>query len=437
MRRRITALAVLTATVAVLLFAIPLAIAVARYLASDERSELQNAAARVAASVSGDLTLGQRRQIAGAEGGTDVTVYDSGGARISGTGPITMSASTRSALAGNAVNATEHGRIVAAAPVSDGDTVTGAVTVSSDRGQLIARTVRAWAAMTAAALTAIAVSGFAARRYTRRLSEPLEKLVDIARQMGTGQRAVRASLSQIAELDTLATALNAGADRIEQTLRNEREFTANASHQLRTPLSGIRLELEAALLDHDSDARAAMGRALAATDDLETTITALLSIARDRPAATPVQMEDVLSRVRRRWTGRLAGQNRPLRIDSGDMQAQQVNCSAPALAEIIDVLLDNAERHGTGAVSVVVRAVPAAVAIDVSNEGPAITVPSRELFDRRNSHASGHGIGLSLARSLVEADGGRLTLTSADPPTFTVLLPINRDAGGAAPESGS
>jgi len=87
-------------------------------------------------------------------------------------------------------------------------------------------------------------------------------------------------------------------------------------------------------------------------------------------------------------------------------------------------LLDNAAVHGRGAVTVSVRDAAGALAVDVADEGPGIEVADAELFVRRSSRAAGHGIGLALARSLAEAEGGRLRLTRPSPPTFTLLLPV-------------
>jgi signal transduction histidine kinase len=426
-RRRITLLAVLASSLAVLLFAVPLAIAVARYLASDERNELQRSAATAAAGVSGDLNSTGVSGRAGLEAGAQLTVYGPSGTRISGPGPVTAPALVRAALAGRAGTGTGRGRLIAAAPVSDGDTVIGAVTVTTTIGQLYTRIGIAWTEMVAVALAAIAVTAIAAGRYGRGLSTPLEQLADTAQRLGDGQRGTLAAPSRIPELDTVARALNDSAGRLHTTIDRERQFTADASHQLRTPLAGLRLELETALLDETADNRAAIGRALAATDHLQDTIEALLSIGRDLPGTSCIHLDDTLTRLRARWTGPLAASNRPLHTDTSALEHNLVRCAPGALDQILDVLLDNAARHGSGAVTVTARPTSGSLAIDVSNAGPAIDTPSHELFRRRTEHCTGHGIGLALARSLAEADGGRLTLTSPHPPTFTLLLPLGHN----------
>ncbi|MBV9921407.1 MAG: sensor histidine kinase, partial [Pseudonocardia sp.] len=96
--------------------------------------------------------------------------------------------------------------------------------------------------------------------------------------------------------------------------------------------------------------------------------------------------------------------------------------SLQATRQILGVLLDNALRHGSGTVTLIAREAAEAVAVDIADEG-RIDVPD-QLFVRRSPTAAGHGIGLALARSLTEAEGGRLVLSRRQPTTFTVLLPL-------------
>ena len=146
----------------------------------------------------------------------------------------------------------------------------------------------------------------------------------------------------------------------------------------------------------------------------------MLALARDTTPSGPIDVRPLLDQIRQRWNGPLAAAGRPLQIDAPS-PLRRARISAPAAGQILDVLLDNAHRHGQGPVTVTVRDSSDIVAIDVVNAGPAITGDPRALFVRRSPDAAGHGIGLALARSLAESEGGRLVLTRPDPPTFTLL----------------
>jgi signal transduction histidine kinase len=227
----------------------------------------------------------------------------------------------------------------------------------------------------------------------------------------------------IEEIDSVNVSVNRTAERLGALLDRERAFTADASHQLRTPLTGLRLQLEAALDQPDADLRSAICDALATTDRLETTIDDLLALARSTALQVePLHAESLMDEVRERWHPRLAAEGRPLRLVVVGQPTGQISTSA--LREILDVLIDNADRHGSGTITVTVRALDGAVAVDVLDDGPALLIDPGTLFERRAPGENGHGIGLALARRIAEAQGGRLRLTSSDPPTFTVLLPL-------------
>jgi signal transduction histidine kinase len=162
--------------------------------------------------------------------------------------------------------------------------------------------------------------------------------------------------------------------------------------------------------------------ALNQVERLQDTVGTLLALARDAPrgsALTPLQT--LLDDVEQRWHGPLAADGRPLQVRIGD-GVTSARGSPTVLREILDVLLDNAHRHGAGAVGVDVRRTGRFVAIDVSDEGLGPAVAPDELFARRRASADGHGIGLALARSLAYAEGAQLTLSQAAPPVFTLLL---------------
>jgi signal transduction histidine kinase len=111
-----------------------------------------------------------------------------------------------------------------------------------------------------------------------------------------------------------------------------------------------------------------------------------------------------------------------LRVDVEDA-LPLARCAPDALREIIEVLVENAERHGRGAVKIRARRLDPGVIVDVEDEGPGITGDPEAIFERRGPRASGTGIGLALARAVAEAHGARLRLTRAAPhPVFSIML---------------
>jgi signal transduction histidine kinase len=144
--------------------------------------------------------------------------------------------------------------------------------------------------------------------------------------------------------------------------------------------------------------------------------------------------DELMRRVHERWNGPLSAQGRPLRITT-DRPVPAAAMSPQAATAILDVLLDNAYRHGRGVASITVRDADDVLAIDVANEGPAITSDPRDLFaagartgqatgpGAAHSTGPGTGLGLAQARRLAEAEGGRLVLSSAEPVRFTLLVP--------------
>jgi signal transduction histidine kinase len=248
------------------------------------------------------------------------------------------------------------------------------------------------------------------------------RLAAAAQTLGDGDFTVQAPPAGIAEIDAAGAALTRTAERLGDLVGRERAFSADASHQLRTPLTGLRLRLETAL--DGGDLRPAVVAALETADRLERTIDELLALARDAPSArTPADLPALLGELERSWDGPLQAAGRSLRLSIAP-GLPGTSASATAVRQILEVLLANATRHGAGTVTVTAREADTAIAVDVADQGSGVTVPAGELFRRRTARAAGHGIGLALARALAEAEGGRLLLTRAAPaPVFTLLLP--------------
>jgi signal transduction histidine kinase len=278
-------------------------------------------------------------------------------------------------------------------------------------------------ALAGLALGVIVASVLAALWLGRALARPLERRVGAASRLGRGDYSARAPAPAIPEVDAVGDALATTARRLEALVNRERAFSADASHQLRTPLQALRLELEAAELR--GDASPELQAALVQVDRLQDTMTTLLAVARDHPrreVATDVGA--VLDAVGSRWHGPLAAASRPLRIE-GPGTTRRAAADPRVVEQIMEVLLDNAARHGAGVVGVAVRDLDDWLAIDVTDEGTGFGAEPEAAFTRRTTGSDGQGIGLSLARSLADAEGGRLSVTRTGPgPVVTLMLRV-------------
>jgi signal transduction histidine kinase len=396
-----------------------------KYAKSNERTKLLLGADAAAAAVSADVLRGKMpTDLRDPNDGTHLAVYVDRGLRILGTGPEGGDPAVYAALHGEISNKDLNGELVVAVPVTHDTDVIGAVRAASPVMAVYRQVVLVWLGMLGLGGLAIGMVWLVARRQARRLARPLEELSEAARRLGQGDFSVRTIPAAIPEIDSVGSALNSTAGRLDAMLARERSFSADASHQLRTPLTGLRLRLEAALEHPGQDLRQAITDGIAAADRLEQTIEELLALARDTRSsnATPLDLPVLLDEIEAGWHDRLAAQDRALHV-AVDPLAPVSLASTAAVRQVLTVLLDNAATHGSGTVSVAVRNAADALAIDVSDEGTGITAPEPELFTRRSRLADGHGIGLALARSLAEAEGGRLRLTRPAPPTFTLLVP--------------
>ncbi|MEU0792156.1 HAMP domain-containing sensor histidine kinase [Amycolatopsis sp. NPDC005961] len=423
MRRRIISLTVLAALVATVLFALPLGIAVLKYYHDDATADLERAADAAALAVSDALATGRPPIVPPPEDDDEaegvVGVYTPDGRLLAGHGPATGGALERQAASAtlDVVTGHEGDDRVLAVPVISGSRVTGVVRAALPESALTLRIALTWHGMAGLAIVAIGASWLMARRFTTRLVRPLEELATAAGRLGDGDFTVRGPRAGIAEIDRVGEALDTTAARIGSTLERERAFSAEASHQLRTPLTGLRLQLEAALETPEADPLAAIRAGIASADRLERTIEDLLALGRERRAPrAELDLDALLEEVREAGEALLSPHGRTLRIIRQEPPPARV--AAAAVRQVLGVLLDNAATHGRGTVTLVARDAGDTLAIDVADEGPDLGET-----DPFATAAAGHGIGLRLARSLAEAEGGRLRLSRPDPPTFTLLLP--------------
>jgi signal transduction histidine kinase len=433
-RTRIIGLAVWAAVLAIALFGVPLAAGVLQYALAQERAELERTANEVAIAVAADVEPGEELEDVPEAGAVEVTVYDKHGVRVGGTGPDGDPPEVAEALDGGVGVAGRDGDLIVAVRVTHDAEVIGVARAAVPRSGVVGPVVLIWAAMAGLAGLAVGAVWLLARRQARRLARPLEELAVSAHRLGDGDFSVRNRTEDIPEIDAVGTALNTTAVRLDDMLARERAFSADASHQLRTPLAGLRLRLEAALEKPDHDLRPAIIASLTDADRLENTIEELLNLARETSTSgRPVDMRGLLEEIERDWRARLEMRGRRIQLTL-DPRTPRPHASAAAVRQVLTVLIDNAATHGAGTVEVAVREAANAVAIDVSDEGGGVGKPEPELFARRADVANGHGIGLALARRLAEAEGGRLQLTRPAPPVFTLLLAAEGEGRGPAEE---
>ncbi|MEU6519986.1 HAMP domain-containing sensor histidine kinase [Streptomyces sp. NPDC046978] len=430
MRQRVVRVALTAALVAVVLLAVPSALAIRSSLYAGQRDTLERAALAGAVHVSPDYATGDPVELSQPPVGGRLGLYDPTGRLRAGDGPRTGDAPIHRALGGELIRGRSGGDIVVAVPVSHAEQVIGVVRASSPSDTVQDRILVAWAVLLGVAASAVAVSVLVARRQARVLAAPLEDLSQHCRAVTEGDLTARAAPSSIAEIDQVANTHNEMLHTLSELLRHERDFTSNVSHQLRTPIAGLQLALEEGLRHDDTRLRPAMTEALATTLRLHHTVEELLRLSRPRDraptSAGTMPAAALVREVRERWHGLFALDGRRLECDVGEVPSD-VRVAGRPVTEVLGILLDNARVHGQGTVEVMVRDLEDALAFDVSDEGRIEGEASR-LFDRGHTESgSGTGIGLALARDLAAAVGGRLSLTSNVPATFTLLVPVRRD----------
>ncbi|MEU6658086.1 HAMP domain-containing sensor histidine kinase [Streptomyces sp. NPDC046821] len=431
MRKRVVRVALTAALVAVVLLAVPLALAIRSSLYADRRDSLERAALSGAVRVSPDYATGDPVELPGPPAGGRIGLYDRQSRLRAGSGPRTGDTAVRRAFGAEVVRGHSGDDLVVAVPVSHAEQVIGVVRASSPAAAVRARVLAVWAVLAGACTLALTVAVLIARRQARRLAAPLEDLSRHSRAVTAGDLGARAAPSDIAEIDQVAHAHNEMLQSLTELLRRERDFTTNASHQLRTPLTGLQLTIEAGLEQtEEGGLRDSLRAALATTRRLHGTVEEVLRLSRSRglphSAVPDTPVPRLLRETQERWHGTLARDGRRLECELHDAP-DDVRVPGTPLAEILGILLDNAHVHGRGTIRLGVRDLDNALAFDVSDEGTVHGEAAR-LFDRGHSgHGTGTGIGLALARDLAISLGGRLSLSSGHPATFTLLVPVRQD----------
>ena len=262
---------------------------------------------------------------------------------------------------------------------------------------------------------ALVAAGLLAAIQARQLARPLERLARSAGRVGDGDFTAPAASSGIREIDDIARSLRLSANRVDRMLAAERGFTADATHQLRTGLTGLAIRLELLERHPDPDVASEARAVLDQTHELSSTLDELLAVARTGTASERdrVDLVELVDHHVDDWRSRFDKQRRQIVVTTGI--AQPVHATTGLAGQIINVLIENSLNHGGGSLAILVSG----TSITLEDDGPGIpTGKVSTLFERPADHHAPHGRGLALARRLAESDGGRLELTRERPAQF-------------------
>lgn len=298
-----------------------------------------------------------------------------------------------------------------------------------------AETVRATIIGVAIALLAAAVGGWV---ITRQVLRPLTAMAAQASQIDARNPKERLSAAHPGdELGLLARSFNDLLGRLELALNQQRQFMADASHELRTPVSVVRTTTQVTL---SRDARSvdeyreSLGIIAEQAGRLSKLVDAMFLLSRAEANGVPlrreyVNLDELLADSARAL--RVIADQRDVRITTDGDQEVGYSGDDGLMRQMIVNLLDNAIRHASegGRVSAAVRRGSEALTLEVSNDGAGIAHADRErIFERfvRVGVSNGAGLGLPIARWIAEAHGGSLTLGQSESgrTTFVVNLPV-------------
>ncbi|MGL4304891.1 MAG: sensor histidine kinase [Mycobacteriaceae bacterium] len=282
------------------------------------------------------------------------------------------------------------------------------------------------AVLGASALIALALAGTIVR--------PLRRLEAVARRLGSGDWSARAPTSGPKEIASLADTLNSSAATTEALLASQRSFVADASHQLRTPLTAIRLSIDN-VLDSDIDPTTTrqLTRIDGEVDRMSRMVEGLLALARSESSSTATELVDPTQIVLERcevWAPVL--REKELTLETDRLDASSVRLTPGALEQILDNLIDNAIAASPPdtTVTVTVAAENTTVLLTVTDEGHGMTPEQQsrafDRFWRARRPGTGSGLGLAIVRSLIERDGGTASLRTAPAGGLTVELRLPR-----------
>lgn len=294
------------------------------------------------------------------------------------------------------------------------------------------------------AVLAMAISLGMVQLLAHGMTSPLREMAAAARAMARGDYSRRVRATSRDEVGELAVAFNRMAAELGEVDRQRRELVANASHELRTPITALRALLENLVDGVEQPDPAALQGALRQTERLGRLVTQLLDLSRLESGGAQLDLEDLPVADFLDEAVREAGlAGRDIRL-SADVQPPglAVPADAARLHQVLANLLDNATRHSPpgGAVHVSAQLAGDTVRIAVCDQGPGIPATQRsrvfERFSRldsaRSATAGGTGLGLAIAREVVELHGGTMYAEDNQPTGCRMVVDLparGRDEG--------
>jgi signal transduction histidine kinase len=387
--------------------------------------------------------------------GARVVVVDGDGiSRIDTDQTVDRDFSTRPeielALAGNTAEGTRSSEtlgtdlLYVAVPVASGGIVHGALRVTLDTRDVNARIHRFWrslAGIAAVVLVVVAVVGWG---IARSVTRPIRQLESDASRFAAGDLTVSPEpIHGAPEVRALADTMSTMARRLDELLRSQRTFVADASHQLRTPLTALRLRLDNLQSHLPAQSSTELDAAIEETTRLAALVTSLLQLARaDEHQATGVA--DVARLTDDRvdtWTA-VAEANSVTLVADTPPGYVLVEADPAAIEQILDNLLDNALNASPTGATITARVTSHATTheLTISDQGAGLSDDEKRLatqrFWRGNTATSGTGLGLAIVSSLATASHAEIHI--ADAPEGGLAVTVSFPASSARrPDTGN
>jgi two-component system, OmpR family, sensor kinase len=421
---------------AVIALGVPLAINLSARVNAEVRTQAQAQADLVAATAADLLSAGGRpalqtltQNASGAVRGRILIVDARGRVLADSAGPAQLGTSYASrpeiqaALSGRADQVTRSSQtlgqaiLATAAPIIHDGRPAGAVRVTQSIAAVHTAVRKAQLVVVLIGLIVLALGLAAGAVIAAQVGRPIGRLEQVARRVAQGDLTARAKVEGSTEQRSLAASFNEMTCRIERLLATQRDFVADASHQLRTPLTGLRLRLEeASALQPNEEVAAELGAAMVEVDRLTHTVGELLMLSRAgerRAAGTTVELDDLAAAAADRWRATAAERGIDL-VAHHDAGASVWAARADA-ERALDALVENALHYSPRGSAVELVSRPGR--IEVRDRGPGLADDEREtVFERFHRGRAGvagppgSGLGLPIARELARDWGGDVTL---------------------------